>query len=112
MSEGRADEIESILAVAADGTTAPILTMSATGYGSEPLQAVVPVGAKPASAPVSHAPSYEADRPAFEAFARGRCLPLARQTEAPGQEYANSFTQTAREGWNAALQHVARATKT
>jgi hypothetical protein len=107
-------ETEPLLAVVANGSstqTEPLLAVPAGGYSPQPLEAVIPVGSDRASANAAPAPFSEADRPAFEAFAQGRCLPLARRASVPGQEYANAFTQTARESWNAAMQHVARAAK-
>ncbi len=115
MSGARATETEPLLAVVADGFTTqtePLLAVPAGGFSPEPLEAVIDLGSERQSTPSARAPSNEADRPAFEAFAQSQCLPVARRASVPGQEYANMFTQTARESWNAALQHAARAPKT
>jgi len=107
-------ETEPLLAVVANGSTTqtePLLAVSANGYRPQPLEAVIPDSPDRASTAVAPAPSSESDRPAFEDFARSRCLPVARRAGVPGQEYANAFTQTARESWNAALHHAARAPK-
>jgi hypothetical protein len=110
MSKRGTTDTEPLLAVVADGFTTqtePLLAVPAGGFSPQPLEAVIPTvsGTKPAAR--AYAPSNEADRSVFEAFARSRCLPLTRRASVPGQEYANAFTQTARESWNAALQHAA-----
>lgn len=105
-------ETEPLLAVIQTGATTetePLLAVPASGFSPQPLQAVLPGDVGGASSSRAHAPSHEADRPAFEAFARSRSLPITRRTDVLGQEYANAFTQSARESWNAALQHAATA---